>query len=285
MISNTKSKTNYKSPTRMNRVVREELPPEDMEEDRQGNKKRAQPRRRLPNKFEEEAEDVDVVKILMNAPTNITVGQLLKAQPKLNTDLRRALIKKLDKGTNWLHSVELGKTKSLRCNININDQEIQAVIDTGAAANVISKPLLDKLDLEIQKKSNATFTLANGEKQASLGKATIEIETEDWNIPIKVDVIDSKRKELILGMPMLHELRGKIDIDKGKMVLTINNEEIELPIYHQLAQSVKNEETDDEIDEEIEEKPTDEYEETDEEFEALIITEINEPEDNESKND
>lgn len=62
--------------------------------------------------------------------------------------------------------MELGKTKSLRCNININDQEIQAVIDTGAAANVISKPLLDKLDLEIQKKSNATFTLANGEKQA-----------------------------------------------------------------------------------------------------------------------
>ena len=113
----------------------------------------------------------------------------------------------------------------------------------------------------------------------------IEIETEEWNIPIKVDVIDSKRKELILGMPMLHELRGKIDIDKGKMILTINNEEIELPIYHQLAQTAKNEETDDEIDEEIEEKPTDEYEETDEEFEALIITEMNELEDSESKND
>jgi len=149
--------------------------------------------------------------------------------------------------------VELGKTKSLRCNININDQEIQAVIDTGAAANVISKPLLDKLDLEIQKKSNATFTLANGEKQASLGKAIIEIETEDWNIPIKVDVIDSKRKELILEMPMLHELRGKIDIDKGKMILTINDEEIELPIYHQLAQPVQNKEIDEETDEEIDE--------------------------------
>jgi hypothetical protein len=150
---------------------------------------------------------------------------------------------------------------------------------------VISKPLLDKLDLEIQKKSNATFTLANGEKQASLGKATIEIETEDWNIPIRVDVIDSKRKELILGMPMLHELRGKIDIDKEKMILMINDEKIELPIYHQLAQPAQNEETDDEINEETEEESTDEYEETDEEFEALIITETNEQENNEPKND
>ena len=84
----------------MNKVVREELPPEDMEEDRQGNKRRAQPRKRLPNKFEEEAEDVDIVKILMNAPTNITVGQLLKTQPKHNTDLKKALIRKLTKEIN-----------------------------------------------------------------------------------------------------------------------------------------------------------------------------------------
>ena len=84
------------------------------------------------------------------------------------------------------------KIISLRCQVKINDTEIQAIIDTGAATNIISDKLLEKLGLEIQEPSRSRFTIANGDKTASLGKTEIQLEIGDWIIPITVEVIESR---------------------------------------------------------------------------------------------
>ena len=60
--------------------------------------------------------------------------------------------------------------------IFINDVEIKAIVDTGAATCAISKRLLDETHNEIKNPSNVRCIMANGSKIASLGKSIIEIE-------------------------------------------------------------------------------------------------------------
>jgi hypothetical protein len=166
------------------------------------------------------------------------------------------------------------KVISLRCNIKINDTEIQAIIDTGAATNIISNKLLNKLGLEIQESSGTRFTIANGEKAASLGKTEIEIEIGDWIIPITVEVIESRNKDLlIIGTKMLAEYKGNINLKQKIMTLKDDEEQIEVPIYYTNLQPIIEEDTEDEESENEEEFP-EEFEDIQEEIEANIIQDL-----------
>jgi gag-polyprotein putative aspartyl protease len=166
------------------------------------------------------------------------------------------------------------KVISLRCNIKINDTEIQAIIDTGAATNIISNKLLDKLGLEIQESSGARFTIANGEKAASLGKTEIEIEIGDWIIPITVEVIESRNKDLIIGTKTLAEYKGNINLRQKIMTLKDDEEQIEVPIYYTNLQPIIEEETEEEEESENDEEFPDEFEDIQEEIEANTLKDL-----------
>ena len=73
------------------------------------------------------------------------------------------------------------------------------------------------------------FNIANGRKVASLGKTEINVELDEGLIiPIKVEIIDSDKRDLILGMDLLKH--GIIDLKEGILTMKIEGEEYEIPI-------------------------------------------------------
>src|SRR5215470_12692802 len=85
------------------------------------------------------------------------------------------------------------QTTLTKCKIYIKDKPITAIIDSGAATNIISSKLVQELNLENIKSSNATFIIANSEKVAALGKITTTIEIANNELTIKIQVIESNQ--------------------------------------------------------------------------------------------
>src|ERR1700742_1485760 len=146
---------------------------------------------------------------------------------------------------------------------------IRALVDTGAGPSVITNELRKELNIPITKKSNVVLTIADGKNIASLGIAEIEIEiNEELGIILEVEVIDSKRKDLILGTDLLKY--GIINMKEGLLTIELNNEIYEIPIDFKGKKNVNFEESDSESDgnsEDIEDINNDSSEESESENE------------------
>ena len=115
----------------------------------------------------------------------------------------------------------------------INGKEVKTLIDSGAAANIITNKLRKRLGIRIERPSKTIFTIANGKKIPSLGETEITIEIdEEVEIPITVQVIDSVKEDLLLGTAFLVKTKGVIDFENGKLTLKYDGEQIEIPIYY-----------------------------------------------------
>jgi len=115
----------------------------------------------------------------------------------------------------------------------INGKEVKTLIDSGAAANIITNKLRKRLGIRIERPSKTIFTIANGKKIPSLGETEITIEIdEEIEIPITVQVIDSVKEDLLLGTAFLVKTKGVIDFENGKLTLKYDGEQIEIPIYY-----------------------------------------------------
>src|ERR1700742_5383743 len=122
---------------------------------------------------------------------------------------------------------------------------IRALVDTGAGPSVITNELRKELNIPITKKSNVVLTIADGKNIASLGIAEIEIEiNEELGIILEVEVIDSKRKELILGTDLLKY--GIINMREGLLMIELKDEIYEIPIDFKGRKNVNFEESDSE---------------------------------------
>jgi predicted aspartyl protease len=159
---------------------------------------------------------------------------------------------------------------AMRTPIMIDDIEVKAIIDTGAAASAITSELLKETRYEIKEKSNTRCIMANGTRIASLGKAEIEIEIGEIITPIKVEVIDSKDWTLIIGNDFLGEWNSNIDFDSETLILQDGEITIQLPVTYTRQRKVTFE-TPKESDEESE------YE-TEEEIETFNIRDLEEEE-------
>ena len=90
----------------------------------------------------------------------------------------------------------------------INGEEMKTLIDSGAATNIITNRLRKRLGVQMKRPSKTIFTMANGKRIPSLGETEIMIEIdEEIEIPVTVQVIDSIKKDLILGTAFLVKLR------------------------------------------------------------------------------
>src|SRR2546429_1506773 len=106
---------------------------------------------------------------------------------------------------------------STRCKIEIRDQEMEAIVDSGAATNIMTKGLQEKLGIKITESSNGRFRLADGKKVIALGQIFITIKIGEIMIPMRVQIIDSREKHLIMGTEILAKIKGKIDFEKEKL--------------------------------------------------------------------
>jgi hypothetical protein len=178
------------------------------------------------------------------------------------------------------------KVVAVRSNVIVNDTIINAIIDTGAALNIITSKLLDTLGLEIEESSKTRFIIANGEKQASLGKTQIDIEINDWIISTNVEVIESRKKELLLGTQFLAKMDGMIDLEKRQLTLKTNDGNIITPIYYtqkEMTTTIPQDISESDESEESDEY-SDEYEEFDEEIELNEILGDDNSEENNQRN-
>jgi len=86
-----------------------------------------------------------------------------------------------------------------KCNIKIKDKEIKAIIDIGAARNIMSKVLKEKLGLKIQSSSKVKFKLADGSRVPLLGEIEIKIKIKEIRIPIRIHILEFPEEDLLLG--------------------------------------------------------------------------------------
>ena len=90
--------------------------------------------------------------------------------------------------------------------------------------------------------SKTYFIIANGKREASLGKTQIEIELGEYIIPINVEIINSHKTDLLLGTEFLNQIQGKIDFEDRKLTFQIDNEEVIVPIYYTQDQIINQKE-------------------------------------------
>ncbi|GBC45259.2 ribonuclease H-like domain-containing protein [Rhizophagus irregularis DAOM 181602=DAOM 197198] len=170
---------------------------------------------RVPN-----VEEFEPVKAFMNFNANITWAQLINERPNVRKQLR------------------VEKTQATRCNVIINGKAIRALVDTGAGPSTIMNKLRKELNIPIIKKSNVILTIADGKSIASLGIAEIDIEIDDeLGLTLEVEVIDSKRKDLILGTDILKH--GIIDMKEQLLVVELDGEIYEIPIDYEKKKEYK----------------------------------------------
>ncbi len=70
---------------------------------------------------------------------------------------------------------------SLYGKFKIKSQEVDVIIDTSASTNIITKTLLDKLNIKIEESSNKIFTSANGKDIIALGKVKLNLKSRKRN--------------------------------------------------------------------------------------------------------
>jgi predicted aspartyl protease len=144
-----------------------------------------------------------------------------------------------------------------RSKVKIGNKNIDAIIDTGAATSIITKGLQEELGLKIEKGSRARFTIANGLVVPAIGKLMIEIEIEKEKIPMEIQVIDSRKKDLIIGTKFLAEIKGVIDLDIKELRIKRKGKEIRTKIFfnkkkYEIYEEIRDEEYEKEYEEEQE---------------------------------
>src|SRR5256886_17527672 len=118
------------------------------------------------------------------------------------------------------------KILAVKSKIKINGQDTGAIIDTGAATSIISQKLQEDLGIEIEEGSKIIFTIANGKIVPSLGKVNVYLEIGQERIPTKMEVLESSKRELILGTDLFVKLKGKIDLESKIATMKFEDREI-----------------------------------------------------------
>ena len=135
----------------------------------------------------------------------------------------------------------------MRSKAEIEDVEIDAIIDTGAAISAITRSLMEELGYKIDQSSNVVINTADGTRSRSLGKILdMELTLNGINTSIDVQVIESKDRTLILGNDWLQKVKARIDMDKGKLSIKGANGLVDIPVEFFIKKEGNNEESEDE---------------------------------------
>ncbi|CAB4435127.1 unnamed protein product [Rhizophagus irregularis] len=122
--------------------------------------------------------------------------------------------------------------EALRGKLIINQESKDVMFDTGAAVNVITSQIMDEMDLKIEEPSTVRCVMINEDKLASRGTTTIYIQFGDKEVPIKVEVIDSGKNEIVLGNGVLDMFKANIDYTDKTIILRMNDETMDIPVKY-----------------------------------------------------
>ena len=119
---------------------------------------------------------------------------------------------------------EYGRITSPNIEINLLGTKIKAIINSGADTNIISEELVEKMGLDITEKSNVKLTGFNRTEEKSKGKIKENIEINGAEFPIKLEVVDTGRREkILLGVNWLKGNNVNLNFGNNSMTLTGKN--------------------------------------------------------------
>lgn len=176
-------------------------------------------------------------------PVKATVGQMLQypnQRRNLAQILRRPLAAQepqetqMTQGAQETHVVNFSdnpRTTAAHCYIRIKGNPIRAVLDSGAAVSIITKKLMDKLKLKIDKPSSTVVITATGTRTRALGQIEdVKIAIQDILLPSTFQVIESADETLLLGNDWFHRAQARIHFDEQRLLLKHEDRRIEVPI-------------------------------------------------------
>jgi len=152
----------------------------------------------------------------------------------------------------------MNQTTAAKCDLYVGKTPVTAVIDSGAATSIITRPLLKELGYQISGPSNMVIVTANGSRVRALGTVNaLPINLRHMIIPTDIHVLESQDKVLILGNDWLREVDAKMDWKNEELTLRAKGRTIRVPIRFTLERAyiaAEVNESDDEFeDEELEE--------------------------------
>ena len=129
---------------------------------------------------------------------------------------------------------------------------VEVILNSGAAACIISTSLAEKLKLKPDKSSDIMVITADGQRKRSLGVITnTPLIIQGAQFTVDLQLIESTQDTLLLGINWFKTFDARIFFDQDKIQLKINNQLIESsikcveerrPFFRILATSVDNEE-------------------------------------------
>ncbi|GET63396.1 hypothetical protein GLOIN_2v1765994 [Rhizophagus irregularis DAOM 181602=DAOM 197198] len=161
--------------------------------------------------FQRNIPEYNIIEDLKNTRANATFSQIINMSPE-----QRKI---------YYEGMRRGK-------LIINQELKDVMFDTGAAVNVITSQIMDEMDLKIEEPSTVRCVMINEDKLASRGTTTIYIQFGDKEIPIKVEVIDSGKNEIVLGNGVLDMFKANIDYTDKTIIIRMNDETMDIPVKY-----------------------------------------------------
>ncbi|CAG8778993.1 11869_t:CDS:1, partial [Gigaspora margarita] len=176
---------------------------------------------------------------LLNMKINATIGQLLHYLNQccnLAQVLKRPFIVKSnppieDIETNVVQLTLSERTTTACCYIHIKNNPIVAILDSGTAMSLMSKKIMNKLDLKIDEPSTTVVVTVNRTRKRALGKIKdVKLAIHDLLIPTLFQVIESAKNLLLLGMDWFVRARAQLHFAEKVMYLIYGNKTAEVLI-------------------------------------------------------
>src|SRR5947208_5196234 len=119
----------------------------------------------------EELNEFNVAQYLRNQPCGLTIGQAVKNILSYRAGMIQALRRSREKESETNYANNSGLTTAAKCALRLGGKQVTAIIDSGAATSIITKPLLKRLGFKITKASKLVIVTANGDRTRALGIA------------------------------------------------------------------------------------------------------------------
>ena len=182
----------------------------------------------------EQVTEFDVAKYISNLSSGLSIGQAAHLIPKYRSGLaasvRRTRNKNKEANANYVDASE-HRTTAMKCEILVGREAVTAIVDSGAATSIITKPLMKELGYKPDKPSNLMIVTANGQRTKALGEVSdLPINVNYLKIPTNVQVLESKDKVLILGNDWLKRIRASIDWHEQTMTIHYKGRRERIPI-------------------------------------------------------
>src|SRR5256714_1062556 len=145
--------------------------------------------------------EFNIAEYLSSLPSGLTVGQAAYSISKYQSGMRKAMQRSRERESEayYANSDEENVTAA-KCVLRINGKAITAIVNSGAATSIMTKPLMKKLGYEPNRPSRIVVVTANGDRTRSLG--TIDGVTisfgKDLRVKASFQALELKNEILIL---------------------------------------------------------------------------------------